>query len=538
MSVYISATNEDKGSISYSHDSGVYAQDQLVVTLSAPEGCTIAFTTDGRIPTAREDCGLQEVDIVLEDGGTGYLIRNRDRMVYPDLSRSFLLDDPTLPSSRVLRACTISPSGEAGEPDTKVYFLNKDFHRLFPGCLVLSITADPDDLLDYEHGILAAGAFYDTWKQTSEAQEHISRSESWLFQSNITQRGRAWERPCRLQIYDGGDIPTAEVSAGIRVTGSVSRGENQKSFNIYFRKAYGSKYLDYELFPGVSHLRSFRLVAGGNNTEWLKFKEAFLQELVGDRHFTHIRFRPAVLFLNGEYWGPYLLSEKVSPQMLHDHHGVDTDQVVLVKEGKRKEGSEQYILLYKDLMSYAQKDLSDPDTWKEFCRAMDIRSMADYCAARIYIGDFDWWPEKNDILWRTRDTSFNEGRWQYILYDVDFSSGLYDDERTAPETDHFRLAAERYPLFAAALHNQEFYTLFLTSLREIGKVNCSRIRVLWLLRRYVRRWTPLMPDYYKRFGDRHNLWRIALKNTVRFFMKRYRILLARVLEERETGAEE
>lgn len=76
--------------VSYSHDSGVYAQDQLGVTLSAPEGCTIAFTTDGRIPTAREDCGLQEVDIVLEDDGTGYLIRNRDRMVYPDLFRSFL----------------------------------------------------------------------------------------------------------------------------------------------------------------------------------------------------------------------------------------------------------------------------------------------------------------------------------------------------------------------------------------------------------------------------------------------------------------
>ena len=156
---------------------------------------------------------------------------------------------------------------------------------------------------------------------------------------------------------------------------------------------------------------------------------------------------------------------------------------------------------------------------------MDINSMADYCAARIYFGDADWRPDKNDVLWRTRDQSYNEGRWQYVLYDVEFSSGMYGYEGTAPETDHFSLAQKSYPLFAAALQNREFYTLFMQSLREIGSDNCEPDRVEKILNNYLNVWEPLMPDYYKRFGNTRNQWEDSVNRVLNFFQKRYAILL-------------
>ncbi len=511
--------------IRFSHDSGVYEEEELTVTVTAPEGYTIAYTTDGTFPTAEDDSGKSELEVVIKNEGTGYLIAHRELMLLPDFWRSRLLDDASLPSGQVLRAVTVAPSGNIGETETRTYFPGVDFAGRFPGCLVVSVVIDPEDLLDYETGILAAGAVYDAWRQTERAEELIARDEYWEFQSNSTQRGREWERPCQVQIYDGGDSPAAEENAGIRITGRASRMENQKSFNLYFRDEYGSKYLDYELFEGIDHYRSFRLRAGGNNAEWLKFRDAFLQELVSDRCFAVAASRPAVLFLNGEYWGPYLLTEKVTDQMLHDRFGVDKAKVVLFKEGELAEGKEKDVFLYEELMSYAEKDLTDPETWADFCRIMDIRSMVDCFAARIYFGDDDWRPEKNDVLWRTRDSSYNDGRWQYVLYDVENSSGLYGYLPTAPETDHFRITMERYPLFAAAIRNQEFYEMFLETIREIGSENCAMDRVNSILQTYLDAWEPLMPDYYKRFGDTRSLWDNGLNTMIRFFEIRYDILI-------------
>ncbi len=512
-------------SISFSHESGITEQDKLTVTLSAPEGCTVAFTTDGRLPTAEDDSGLQEIKVELGDRGTGYLIEHRDLMVYPEFAKSFLLDDPSLPSGVVLRAAAVSSSGVLGEPETKIFFPGLNFADLYPQCLIVSVIIDPEDLLDHEKGILASGAVYDSWKQTTDARESIAQNEIWEVQSNSSGKGRSWERPCTVQIFDGGSAPAVEQNAGIRITGHASRVANQKSFNLFFRDEYGSKYLEYELFEGISRYKGFRLRGGGNNTEWLKFKDSFLMELVKDRNFTIASSRPAILFLNGEYWGPYLLTEKLSAQMLRDHCGVDKDLVVMIKEGELEEGSEEDLLLFEELMSYAEKDLTDPDVWLKFCGIMDIHSMADYCAARIYFGDADWKPDKNDVLWRTRDQSYNEGRWQYILYDVEYSSGMYGSELTAAETDHFSLAREYHPLFAAALRNPEFYSLFLQDLREIGSENCNIDRVEKIMNDYLDIWEPLMPDYYKRFGDTRSQWEYSLKSTLSFFRVRYANLL-------------
>ena len=517
---------EDPSHVHFSLQSGVYPRSSLNVELTAPKGYTIAFTTDASLPKIEDDCGSNRVDVHLSSSMTGTLISHSDLMQLPVLEEAKLRDDPSLPFGCVLRAMLIGPDTEAGEVSTEVYFLGTDFSERFPGCIILSLVAEPDSLLDYETGILAAGKVFDSWRFTEQAQEVIRNKETWEYQANFTQHGKEWERPCLIQVYDGQSAPSVEQEAGIRVSGHASRMENQKSFNIYFRKDYGDKYFTYGLFDGVSRYRSFQLRNGGNNTKWLKFKGAMLQDLVSDRAFMTSLSRQAVLFLNGEYWGPYLLTEKISDEMVQSHYPVDADQVVVIKEAEVEEGTDEDILLYEELMSYADKDLTDPTIWDEFCRIINIRSFADYCATRIYIGDNDWSEIKNDVLWRTRDSSYDDGRWQYILYDVESCAGLYGYEQTAPETDHFRVALERYPLFAAAIRNREFYDLFLDSIREIGSRNFSVERVTDAMREYADIWEPLMPDYYKRFGNTDYLWNNEWEATIHFFENRYDTIIS------------
>ena len=509
----------------FSHESGVYPEKELAVTVTAPAGCSVAWTVNGKAPQPADDTGVQSVRLTLSQGWSGYLIRNRERMMYPEDIGATLIDDLSLPTGHVVTAAVVTPEGEMGEPVSRVYFPGLDMESLFPGCLVVSIVTDPKNLLDAQTGILTPGNMYEEWKKTEEAAGIIERQEIWNFRSNINQHGKEWERPVTVEIYDGGARPAVSAGAGIRITGNASRGENQKSFNLYFRDSYGSKYLEYELFEGIEKYRSFRLRGGGNNTERLKFKDAFLLDLVRGRRFAQADSRPAVLFLNGEYWGVYLLSEKVSDQMLADHYGVDPDEVVLFKEGEMEEGEDADAVLFDELMAFAEKDLSDPAVWEEFSRIMDVQSMADYCAARIWFGDADWRPDKNDMMWRTRDGSFDEGRWMYVLYDVEYSSGIYGWPDTAAGTDHIQMAEENYPLFAAAMKNEEFRKLFANALRETGTVLCSPDRVDRLLSQYLAVWEPLMADYYRRFGDTRHLWDQEVKGTKTFFWDRARFLL-------------
>ena len=518
--------------ILFSHDSGVYPQRVLTLSLTAPEGYTIAYTTDGTVPLLKNDSGRSSLRIRLRKGTEGYLIGHADLQIIPDYKDAHLLDDPSLPAGRIITAALVDKSGSVGMPESKVFFIGTEFDKLFPGALVLSVITDPENLLDYGTGILATGAVYDAWKRTEEAEQAIARQRNWEFETNSTQRGREWERPCTVQIYDGSRNPVLEENAGIRIQGQFGRTMNQKSFNLYFRKEYGERYLEYELFPGTDRYRSFTISAGGNNAERIKFKEALLEELVQDRGILEARSRPAVLFLNGEYWGPYLLKEKISDQMISDRCGVDKDQVIVMKNGELEVGEDGDRNLYENLMSFAEEDLADPDNWDRFCGVMDVRSLAETCAIQVYLGNVDWSEERNCVLWRTRDTSFNGGRWQYILYDIEYSTWIYAMERTAPYTDHYHMLLENYPLFKAADRNDQFHGMFLDAIRQVGSVNYSPERVDSAFRTLAAVWEPLMKYYYKRYGDTSDLYIYETENMMNFFSGRYSSIIPIVEEDR------
>ena len=510
--------------LTVSHDSGIYDENALSVQISAPEGFTIAYTTDGSAPTLADDSGRSQLKVAVKlkkDGGP--LIQNRKRMSFDD--KAPLLRDKTLPRGRILRAGLVSPSGDIASEETRIYFLGKGFLDRFPSCLIVSLYTDPENLLDYTKGILVSGAVFDQWALTPEGRRLVKAHEGPYYQTNFSQRGKAWERPCLVQIYDGERTPAVEENAGIRVRGGYSRYYSQKSFNIYFRDNYGENRLVYELFDGIPQYKSFSLNAGGNNTKYLKYKESFLKRLIADRDLTILSSRTAVLFLNGEYWGPYTLSEKISDQTLHDHYGVDADQIVVVKDGAIEVGREEDIKLYEELASFAQKDFKDPEIYRQFCEIVNIRSFAEYCALRVYIGDADWKWEKNDVLWRTRDDSFQGGKWQFLPHDIEYSSGLYSMQNTDPETDHFHLSLQSYPLLNAALQNDAFYDLFLETIRDMDANDFSPARVEEALQYWDAKWEPLLPDYYRRYSVPPENWNNTRDGVVRFFRQRYEFLI-------------
>ncbi len=527
----------------FSLEAGAYSDTSLSLTLSAPEQYRIFYTTDGSVPT--EESALYEEPLTVESPGM-----QDDDIASPAnaelscLGYMIFKQDASLPSAMVIRAMAVAPDGTKGPVETKTYFTGMSLVSTYNGLPVISIVTDDANLLDYNTGIMVKGRIFDEWKNTPEALAIQWKQEYWNYEGNYMQRGKEWERPVSIELFDGSDARTIQQDAGIRLHGDYSRSFAQKGFNVYFKKDYGKKTLTYAVIPDakdlngetISVFKSFVLRNGGNDTDFLKFKDPMIQSLVKDRAFDTQASRACIVFLNGEYWGPYTLTEKFTDQYIASHYpGIDTKNVIMMEDGEIGEGEDEDIAYYEELMSYKDEDLSDEQTWEEFTQIVDVQSMADYFAAQIYIANYDSREDKNSRLWRTRTpeyaNAYDDGKWRFILYDTEFSSSMYFNQFTSAEYDSLNDAMQNHPLFASAMQNEQFRDMFVQAITEIGSVNFNPDTVNARMEEFAAVWQPLMNDYYKRFdGGSEWDWYQNYSGIQQFFSRRYDLIMQYVSE--------
>ena len=363
----------------FSEDSGSF-EEPFDLTLTGPEGWTIRYTVDGSLPTASSQAYSGPLRITDINASPNRLAsaENVALMYYEEFGSCFVPDADAVAKANVIRAAAFSPDGAECTPVfTHTYFVGETYTERYGDIAVIQIVTDPENLLDYDEGILATGRIFDEWSQTEEGQEHIARHEWWECQGNYTQHGRDWERDAVFELFDGEDALTVSAPVGIRVRGGASRWFGQRSLNLYFREGDG---LEYPLFPDLTgadgtvldHYSTVSLRNGGNDAEWNKFRDPMISELASGMRFMTMPSRPAILFLNGEYWGILNIRQKYDDHALEDIYGVDRHNVVVIKEMELDEGEDEDLALYEELMSFAERDLTDPAEWDAFQQTVDI----------------------------------------------------------------------------------------------------------------------------------------------------------------------
>lgn len=528
----------------FSSESGVY-ESAFELGMKCQPGTQIYYTTDGSIPTEKS-AKYEGTIVVMDRNGMPNILsaaENIMKMYIPNSGYGFVPQVDEVAKCTVIRAVAISPDHQSSDVVTKSYFVGNEMRKKYAGATVMSLVIDPDSLLNYETGIHVMGKIYDEWKNTEEAKSVFG--QYWKYEGNYTQSGREWEREATIDYFDA-DGESLEFSApvGIRLHGGASRMYAQKSFNFYFREEYGLKNLKYPLIPGdldangkqIKKYKSFMMRNGGNDTEYSKIRDVFNQAQVSDRAYGVQAARPCVLFINGEYWGLYNLTEKYSDNSIETNYGVDKDNVVMFKEGELDEGQDGDEALYEELWSYAEKDFTDASVYEEFCRIMDIDSFADYYATEIYMANSDWKPDKNYLVWRARtpDASnpYADGKWRYLLFDTEYSMGLYNQQDTQATANSYQRAISEDDLFAAVIKNSDFKKKFVAALQEIGSKNFNPNECSKKLDEYVALYKPLMQDYYARFFGKRSWQKNQFDSTVStvrdFVNKRYQSIVNQV----------
>lgn len=299
-----------------------------------------------------------------------------------------------------IRAISMKPGFVSSAVITHTYLFNE------PATLpVISIVTDPDGLFSDQNGIYVRG--------TNGAPGGCDPTLR-----NVNQD---WERAANFELYERDGRMGLNQVAGLKIMGGCSRTRYpQKSFSLHARGVYGDGKFRYPIFPDrpMEEYDSFNLRAAADDQVRTFFRDAFAQHVTREFMDSDIgAYRPAVVYINGDYWGIHNIRERQNNHYLAGNFGVDPDRVnLLEKNAVVKDGSNVAFLA---LRTYIQDmDMTNPSNYAYVKTKMDVDQFSEHHLANIYTAEEDW-PGNNIAFWNAPEDGFQQWRW--IQYDRDHS---------------------------------------------------------------------------------------------------------------------
>jgi len=270
---------------------------------------------------------------------------------------------------------------------------------------VISLVTNDANLFDNQIGIYAKG---------SNGKVGCRGKANWH---------QSWERPANIEFYEltgpGVAVQAINQEVGLEISGNCTRNFPQKSFEIKARKTYGDNDMDYAFFddkPMTSYKRLILRNAGNDNLNAL-IRDPLAQNLArGRMDLDRQAYRPAVVYLNGEYWGIYNMREKADEDFVENNYDLDEDAFDMVElSGSLTHGSMDAWTIFSDHLKHNNTAL--PTVYANIKAQMDIDSYMDYIILQTYVGNTDW-PRNNTRWW---DDHANNYAWRWMLRDLDYT---------------------------------------------------------------------------------------------------------------------
>jgi hypothetical protein len=485
--------------LTFSQESGFYDQSFELV-IKAPKGSTIYYTLDGTVPT--KDSLVYDEPINIEDATLQpnlYSARADVSFGYSQEAKAvwdygYEVPDYNVDKATVVRALYYYKSDTPSEVKSATYFVGYDAKTGYDDMNIISIITDPDNLFGYENGIYVAGKTFD--------DEGTDNNQWWSWPANYKQRGQEWERPATVEFYNADRELFYSKECGIRIQGNRSRSFAQKSFNLYARKDYdGSTTFDYDFF-GTGYNPDKMTLFSGADDRVSKLRDNLVSDLCSDRDITTMNYVPYVVFIDGEYWGVYYLTEKYDSDYFKYYYNIGEDNAIVVKAITLEEGNEEDMDLYYEMSDYiTTHDMSEDDNYAEAEKMIDIQSLIDYYAVEIYIGRNGDWPGSNEALWRCRKTGkgqYLDGKWRWIIYDVNGGSL----ELQYLENDTLKYAMDSSPIFGSLCQSEKFRQQFADTIIDIARNDMSAERYDPFIVQYLQKMTnPISANLRRYYGD-------------------------------------
>lgn len=379
--------------VQFSHSRGFCENAFTLELTTATEGATIYYTLDGRNPL---DAGARGI------AGTVYtspISISRTTCVRAAAKKTGWVSSQSVTHSYIFLDQVLRQSPNPEGFPTSWGGRGADY------AMDSRVVDDPDYRDEIE----------DDLKSTPSISIAIANADFFDAQgiyANPTMSGPLSERAASIEWIDPATGDDFCVNAGIRIHGGpYSRSGNPKNaFRLNFRAEYGVSKLEYPLFPD-SDVKSFDTLAlrsiwnyswsgdsGGNTARADYLRDAFARNTMRDMGRLAPHGRGIQVYINGLYWGLYIMTERPTEDFAADYLGGDEDNYDILEAPSGTgasttmdvvAGGQSGLQAWNALFTAAAGSLSSTEAYQNVQSYIDLPTMIDYMLMVYYTGSRD-----------------------------------------------------------------------------------------------------------------------------------------------------
>ena len=336
-----------------------------------------------------------EIEVILTSPTPNAIIRYTTDGSEPSSSSSTYDDPLSIDESTTLRAKGFKSNSNPSRTMTKTYLFNVE--HVFP---IVCLSTDPEHFFDEDIGIY----------------------------ENVTAD---IENPVHAELIELDGQVAFGVDAGVKLHGGGSKQKERKGLAIISRNEYGDNQINYPIFPDRNddEYKAFILRSSGQDYNRTLFRDVVGNTLATNRSdvgniienpdLDYQKYRPVIVYLNGEYFGIHNMREKLDWRYLERRYNVDKNNVDIIAGRDNPDQGDD--VEWEDFAEYLEEgDFEDDEDLEELKTRIDLNNFFDNHILHMYVGNTDW-PSNNNKRWRERETG---EKWRFFTYDMDYGFGM------------------------------------------------------------------------------------------------------------------
>ena len=412
--------------INYSIPAGVYAEEIYLELSTKEKEAEIYYTLDGSVPTESSLKYDGEYLVV----GDRSLEENKYTSVWSspydwEGAGNFSYNPNPQYKATVVKTRLYFPKENLWSDDiwTNTYLIGADY-----SLPIVSLSIEEELLFDENSGICVPGDAYVHYMATTEEINPEPRKRTGNYNSDRKVFGF-------LEYFTESGSKVMENQVTMRICGNISRGSGMKSFAVYAWGDEKSGAFSYPIFGDecrdkdgnvIDSFTSVRLRNFGNDWRRSKIRDTLGQSLVKEMDLGNQAYQPAIVLINGEYYGVCEIRENRDEKYFEKHFAIPEDNFQEIKiadlgTAPLTEDEEEFL----ELISYVNShDLSVKENYRYVEEKLNVERFLDYVLVQLYLQNIDWM-HNNCNFFKSKQikdgSEYEDGRWHVLLYDVDYS---------------------------------------------------------------------------------------------------------------------
>lgn len=508
-----------KDDLTFSVPGGFY-NESFDLELTAAQDATIYYTLDGTEPT-KESLRYEEPILIENKSGS-----NMNYATAEGINYAYSYRPSGINIGMVVRAIAVDGNGSSSEIMTQSYYIGLKKASDYVDIPVLSITTEPSNFFDYFDGIYVTGRSY---------EDAIARGEDGGASANYLN---GWEREVYVEYFEPNKDKTYEGKMNISIVKDISVTQAQKSLLL---TGEGEGFEGSSLMTYINSISNQLFVQTNKLDNSYKIREYLAAKLLeGTTVGTH-DITPCIVFIDGEYWGGYMLKAEYDEAYISNHYEVPQEEVLIAKDGKVSNNWD-YQQGYDEFYSFVTtKNLKEEENYNWVKEHMDIQNYLEYVCANMYLANAEFSTD-TVVWWRTieeKGTGYEDGKWRFLMPRLDntMSNGVSGNFCTSSINTFLQAGLNENVFFQSLLENEEFKQQLLLVMNQMILDVFSDENVSQVMSEVTSRMEKLAESSYKRFTGviRNNFYSSETAKIKSFFEERaqYIVVYTEELSSRE-----